>query len=140
MNKSLQPPYGQADATYQAAGGEPGIRRLVDHFYDIMAVEHPCIFGWHPEDISVSRDKLARFLCGWMGGPRRYQEKYGSISIPGVHAHLHVDAAARDEWLACMAKALGKMDYPQSLNRYLLEQLAVPAEVVRKTCGKSDSA
>ena len=124
--------YGVGDATYQAAGGESGIRQLVDHFYDIMAQDHPRIFNWHPEDNEASRDKLASFLCGWMGGPRRYHEKYGPISIPGVHAHLAVDAAARDEWLACMSKALTKMGYPEEFKDYLLTQLAVPAEYIRQ--------
>lgn len=32
-----QPPYGIGDASYQAAGGEAGIRTLVDDFYDAMA-------------------------------------------------------------------------------------------------------
>ena len=28
--------FGEGDATFQAVGGETGIRRLVDAFYDIM--------------------------------------------------------------------------------------------------------
>ena len=86
----------------------------------------------HPADLTVSRDKLARFLCGWMGGPRRYREKYGPITIPGAHAHLGVTAKERDQWLACMAKALAARDYPDSLVDYLLTQLAVPAERIRQ--------
>ena len=84
-------PYGHGDATFRAAGGEQGIRQLVDSFYDIMSEkpQYERIFRWHP-DPHEARDKLARFLCGWMGGPRRYHEKYGAISIPKVHAHLAV--------------------------------------------------
>ncbi len=33
---SDEPSYGTGDATFRAAGGEAGIRRLVDAFYDIM--------------------------------------------------------------------------------------------------------
>ena len=124
--------YGVGDATFQAAGGEEGIRALVDQFYDIMARDYPRIFSWHPSDTSTSRDKLARFLCGWMGGPRRYAEKYGSINIPGVHAHLTVDASARDEWLSCMAQAIQEMNYPDTLSEYLLAQLFVPADRIRQ--------
>ena len=125
-------PYGEGDATFQAVGGEVGIRALVDHFYDIMQLDDPRIYSWHPKDISMSRDKLASFLCGWMGGPRVYAEKYGPISIPGVHAHLAVDIDAKNEWLGCMAKALVKMEYPQALQDYLLTQLAVPANHIQK--------
>ncbi|MGB1580523.1 MAG: globin, partial [Nevskiales bacterium] len=74
-----------------------------------------------------SRDKLARFLCGWMGGPRRYAEKYGPINIPGAHSHLGIGPAERDQWLHCMEEALAMQDYPDSLKQYLAEQLAVPA-------------
>ena len=90
--------YGDGDASFQAAGGEAGLLRLVDDFYDLMETRPyaATIRAMHPPDLTVARDKLARFLCGWLGGPKRYQERYGSISIPGSHAHLDVDADARD--------------------------------------------
>jgi hemoglobin len=69
-----QPEYGNADATYQAAGGQAGIRRLVDSFFDIMSSDsrYRSIYDMHPPDKEMSRDKLALFLCGWMGGPRPF--------------------------------------------------------------------
>jgi len=127
--------YGTGDATYQAAGGEAGIRQLVDDFYDIMEANpaFATIWSWHPQPNDVSRDKLARFLCAWTGGPRLYSEKYGPISIPQVHQHLKVTQTEQDQWLDCMGQALAKQGYPADLVDYLLVQLAVPAERVRKT-------
>lgn len=126
--------YGQEDASFQAAGGELGIRRLVDAFYDEM--EHAdyaaTIRAMHPEDLAVSRDKLARFLCGWLGGPKRYSEKYGGMSIPAAHAHLDIGLAERDAWLGCMKIAADQQDYAPDFKVYLIEQLSVPAERVRK--------
>lgn len=126
--------YGQEDASFQAAGGELGIRRLVDAFYDEM--EHAdyaaTIRAMHPEDLAVSRDKLARFLCGWLGGPKRYSEKYGGMSIPAAHAHLDIGLAERDAWLGCMKTAADQQDYAPDFKVYLIEQLSVPAERVRK--------
>ena len=132
-NTGPAPVYGVGDASFQAAGGEEGITRLVADFYDAMdrLPEAAGIRAMHPADLSVSRDKLARFLCGWLNGPKRYQEKYGSISIPGVHAHLAVDTAARDAWLACMVEALDRQPYTDDFKRYLFRQLSVPAERVR---------
>ncbi|MDB0050043.1 group II truncated hemoglobin [Pseudomonadales bacterium] len=124
--------YGEADTTYKAAGCEAGIHQLVDHFYDIMQASYPVIFSWHPSDNNKSRDKLARFLSGWMGGPRRYKEKYGPINLPHAHAHLVVTLKERDQWLDCMAKAIDRMAYPASLKSYLIEQLTVPAERIRQ--------
>ncbi len=58
--------YGTGDASFQAAGGEAGLRRLVDNFFDRMGSDErfATIYALHPEDKTVSRDKLARFLCG----------------------------------------------------------------------------
>lgn len=128
-------PYGQGDATFQSVGGEASIRQLVDHFYDIMASTpaYRRIYDWHPHD-DVARDKLARFLCGWMGGPRRYQEKFGPISIPGAHRHLAISSVERDLWLGCMGEALERQGYPQELRQYLLEQFRIPAEAIRRAC------
>ncbi len=130
--------YGQRDATFQAAGGEAGIRKLVDAFYDLMSsqTKYQKIYHWHP-DGDIARDKLARFLCGWMGGPNRYNGKYGAISIPRAHARLPVTSVERDMWLSCMAEALGEQEYPDELKTYLIEHLGVPAEAVRRTCEKA---
>ena len=126
--------YGQQDASFQAAGGESGIRRLVDAFYDEMerADYAATILAMHPEDLEISRDKLARFLCGWLGGPKRYTEKYGGMSIPAAHAHLDIGLAERDAWLDCMRIAIDEQDYPADFKSYLIEQLSIPAERVRK--------
>ena len=124
--------FGLGDTSYQAAGGEEGIRRLVDSFYDELELAEIAIRvrAMHPSDLTVSRDKLARFLCGWLNGPNRYRKKYGSISIPGVHAHLDIGPSERDAWLTCMSRAIAKQPYSSSFKTYLLEQLSVPANRV----------
>ena len=130
------PEYGDGDATFRAAGGQAGIRKLIDTFFDIMG-SNPAyrrIYEWHPDDIEVSRDKLALFLCGWMGGPRPCLEKYGQVAIPVVHRHLDVTEIERDMWLNCMKEALAQQDYEESLRQYLIEQLYVPAERIRQVC------
>ena len=73
--------FGEGDASFRAAGEIAGIERLVDDFYDIMdgAEFSATIRGMHPVDLEESRDKLARFLSGWLGGPKRYQEKYQTL-------------------------------------------------------------
>ena len=131
-----QKAYGERDSTYQAAGGQTGIRKLVDCFFDIMGSDprYQTIYDWHPVDREESRDKLALFLCGWMGGPRPFVEKYGSISIPAVHQHLQVTELERDLWLECMGRALHQQEYPRALTEYLLRQLFIPAERIRQAC------
>ena len=127
------PKYGEGDASYQAAGGKEGLRKLVDAFYDAMMVEPSAktILAMHPQDLTESRDKLALFLCGWLGGPRLFKEKYGTIHLPIAHKHLMVDADARDAWLLCMKEALKDQDYADDFKEYLMTQLFRPAEFCR---------
>ena len=80
------------------------------------------------------------FLCGWLGGPKRYQEKYGAIGIPRVHAHLPIGTAERDQWLTCMSESVAEQPFADDFKRYLMEQLYVPAEAVRRRCSGEPKA
>lgn len=144
----LSSEYGRGNASFEAAGGEAGIRKLIDDFYNCMRdnPDYQTIWDWHPssgeDDANLkqeSREKLARFLCGWMGGPRLYQEKYGEIQIPRVHMHLKVTAVEKEMWLSCMRDALDMQDYKASFKTYLIEQLSKPAEMIRQVCSNADS-
>ena len=112
------------------------MRKLVDCFFDRMSSDQrfATIFSMHPDDLDVSRDKLARFLCGWLGGPKLYNEKYGSIGIPRVHAHLAIRTPERDQWLTCMAESVAEQPFDADFKQYLMQQLFVPAEAVRRRC------
>jgi hemoglobin len=106
----------------------------VNEFFDRMGSDERfrTIWDMHPDDKDVSRDKLARFLCGWLGGPKLYREKYGGISIPRVHEHLTIATPERDQWLTCMAETVAEQPFDESFKTYLMEQLFVPAEAVRR--------
>ena len=142
MNAEADRPYGTGDASFQAAGGEAGLRKLVDDFFDRMGSDDRfrTIWDLHPDDKEVSRDKLARFLCGWLGGPKRYQEKYGAIGIPRVHAHLPIAFEERDQWLTCMSESVAEQPFADDFKIYLMEQLYVPAEAVRRRCAGEPKA
>jgi hemoglobin len=126
-------PYGHDDTSFRSAGEYEGIKKLVDDFYDIMssAPEGARIVRMHPKDLSISRDKLTRFLCGWTGGPKLYSEKYGSIAIPMAHSHLRIGTAERDAWLFCMQQAINQQPFAGSFKTYLYKELCVPAERTR---------
>jgi len=129
----MKTPYGTKDSSYQAAGQFEGLIKLVDAFYTFMdeLPEAKIVRTMHSPDLTESRDKLARFLSAWTGGPRLYKEKYGAISIPSAHSHLDIGSSERDAWLLCMEKALALQPYEQDFREYLLKQLAVPAERCR---------
>ena len=140
MNLHMNKPYGTGDASFQAAGGEAGIRQLVDEFFNRMGSDErfATIYAMHPDDKEVSRDKLARFLCGWLGGPKLYSEKYGAIGIPRVHAHLAIATPERDQWLTCMTESVALQPFAADFKIYLMEQLYVPAEAVRRRCARAE--
>jgi hemoglobin len=126
--------YGVGDASFKAAGGEDGLFKLVNDFFGRMERDErfSTIWHMHPDDKETSRDKLARFLCGWLGGPRLYNEKYGAIGIPRVHAHLAIATPERDQWLTCMTESVAEQAFAEDFKKYLMEQLFVPAEAVRR--------
>lgn len=122
--------YGVGDASFQAAGGVEGITQLVDEFYQFMDTlpEAKVIRDMHQQDLTIVKDKLVRFLCSWLGGPRLYHEKYGSISIPGVHMPFAIGESERDAWLLCMQMAVSRQPYEADFAAYLNAQFRIPAE------------
>ncbi len=133
-NETQNAPFGTGDASFRAAGGYDGVKRLVDAFYDKMDSDPKAaiIRAMHPGDLSVARDKLTRFLCGWLGGPKLFSQKYGPIAIPRAHGHLNIGYPERDAWLACMRAAIDQQPYTPAFKAYLYEQLCVPAERSRQ--------
>lgn len=124
--------YGFEDTSLKAMGGEQGVRKLVDLFYDAMETrpDAQTIREMHPGDLSLSRDKLAAFLTGWLGGPKRFRERWGPIRIPPAHAHLAIGTSERDAWLACMQEAVDAMEVAEDFRAYFMREIAVPANRV----------
>jgi len=93
---------------FSSIGGEAGVRKLVDRFYDLMdsETEAETIRAMHPASLDGSRQKLYEFLCGFLGGPPLYIEKHGHPRLRMRHAGFAIDESARDNWLACMSQAL----------------------------------
>ncbi|MEO6773353.1 MAG: group II truncated hemoglobin [Kofleriaceae bacterium] len=129
----MTPGYGTGDASYRAAGESAGIYELVHRFYAHMEQlpEARTVRAMHAPDLTEVRDKLAVFLVAWLGGPNEYRQRFGPISIPGFHARFEIDAAARDAWLLCMARAVEEQPWVEPFKHYFMQAIAVPAERVR---------
>jgi hemoglobin len=109
---------------FEAIGGETGVRRLVDGFYDRM--DHDPAFAAlraiHAADLGPMRARLADWLSGWMGGPKVYAVRHpGRPCIMSAHAPFRIDAVLADQWLACMQLALADTAMPEDW-RDLAEQ------------------
>ena len=125
--------FGPDHTPFDAIGGEPRIRELVDRFYDHMDEAPDCetIRKLHPEDLGESRDKLSDFLCGWMGGPPLYMQKHGHPKLRMRHAPFPIGNAERDQWLACMAAAMDDLNVEGELRNFLDGRFAHVADFMR---------
>lgn len=96
---------------YYLLGEEAGIRALAYAFYDAMdelpEAEH--IRKMHTESLTDIKEKLFEYLCGWLGGPDLYKEKYGKICLTDPHKPFTISEDARDQWLYCWDSAMDKV-------------------------------
>ena len=118
-------------------GGEPAVRALVDRFYDLMDLE-PAYAGirrLHPESLDGSRDKLHWFLCGWLGGPNLYIERFGHPRLRARHLPYTIGLAERDQWLACMMSAMAEQQVDPMLAQRLAESFFGTADWMRNQGG-----
>lgn len=93
---------------YNLIGGDAGVRKLVDRFYDLMDETNEVrqLRDLHAKSLRVSREKLFLFLSGWLGGPQLYIEKYGHPRLRQRHFPFKIGQEESDQWLWCMNKAL----------------------------------
>lgn len=126
-------PFGPDHTPYDAIGGDAPVRALVDRFYDHMEADpaFATIRALHADDLASARTKLYEFLSGWMGGPSLYIEKYGHPRLRGRHMPFPIGEAERDEWLACMAKAMDDQQITGDLRQFLDLRFAHVANFMR---------
>ncbi len=105
---------------FELVGGEAVVRQLVDGFYDLMDLEprYAHLRSLHGPDLGASRDRLFWFLCGWLGGPQHYTDRFGHPRLRMRHMHVPIGVQARNEWLSCMQEAMTEVGIaPQMQSR-----------------------
>src|SRR6056300_1434638 len=119
--------------TYERLGGEEGLRRLVDRFYDLMAElpETRGILSLHPRDLTDSRTKLFKFLSGLFGGPSLYIQEYGHPMLRARHLPFPIGVSERDQWLLCMNLAIDELVADAELGSKLKENFFRTADHMR---------
>jgi hemoglobin len=118
---------------YDMLGGEAGVLKLVNRFYDLMD-ELPEAYELrkiHPKDSTDSRSKLFKFLSGWLGGPGLYEAEYGHPRLRQRHFPFQVNTPMRDQWLMCMNLALDEQLEDELLKLQLKQALARLADHMR---------
>jgi hemoglobin len=108
---------------YDAIGGEPTFRKLVDRFYAQVA-EDPVLRAVYPEDdLGPAAERLRLFLIQYWGGPNTYSQLRGHPRLRMRHAPFKVGPAERDAWLGHMRTAVDELGLPAEYERTLWDYL-----------------
>ena len=118
---------------YELIGGDAGIRRIVERFYDLMdtSPEAAHVRALHASTLKASREKLYMYLTGWTGGPQLYVERHGHPRLRMRHFPFAIGERERDEWLWCMDQALEEAEMPADLREDLRTKLHGLADHMR---------
>ena len=118
---------------YRMAGGEQGIRELVERFYALMdeLPEAREIRALHPADLSHAKERLFMFLSGWLGGPPLYEERFGHPHLRQKHLPFPIGDAERDAWMLCMTRALDEVIADAALRIQLTQSFFKTADFLR---------
>lgn len=130
MQIEEKPPF---DTPFEWIGGEDKVRALVDRFYDLMDLEpgYKALRDAHGNTLQDARDKLFWFLCGWLGGPDHYQQRFGHPRLRMRHMPFSIGILERDQWLACMDQAMGDVGVDEKLRSRLGQSFFQTADWMR---------
>jgi hemoglobin len=122
---------------FEWIGGEARVKALVERFYDLMELEpgYADLRAAHGSTLADARDKLFWFLCGWLGGPSHYTDRFGHPMLRARHLPFKVGIKERDQWLACMAQAMRETQVPQDLQERLQGSFFQTADWMRNQGG-----
>jgi len=106
---------------YEAAGGAEAFRRLVDLFYQRVALD-PVLRPLYPEDdLTGAADRLSLFLIQYWGGPATYTETRGHPRLRMRHVPFAIGFAEREAWFFNMTSAVEAMKFEPEVRDALLE-------------------
>lgn len=110
---------------YELMGGEATVLSLVDRFYFYMDTlpEVQGIRKIHAESLSNAKDKLFKFLSGWLGGPDLFIQEFGHPMLRRRHLPFAIGQSESDQWMICMNKAMSELEMDEDLKKVLLESL-----------------
>ena len=125
----------RAATPFEWIGGEEKVRALVERFYDLMDLEprYAALRATHGTELERARQHLFWFLCGWLGGPQHYTERFGHPRLRMRHMPFRIGILERDQWLACMDQAMGEVGVDERLRARLRNSFFQTADWMRNT-------
>lgn len=122
-----------ARTPYEWIGGEAVVLALCERFYDLMELEpaYAALRSVHGPDLTQARQKLFWFLCGWLGGPSYYTDRFGHPRLRMRHMPFAIGIRERDQWLACMDQAMQETGIDPDLRERLKASFFQTADWMR---------
>lgn len=120
-------------STYDLIGGETVIQAMVERFYDLMDLEpdFAALRAAHGDTLEQARQKTFWFLCGWMGGPSYYEDRFGHPRLRMRHMPFKIGILERDQWLTCMEQAMRDVGVKEVLRQQLADSFFRTADWMR---------
>ena len=128
----------EKDIPYHRLGGEVAVRSLVDRFYQLMDTlpEAEGIRAMHPGNLDTSKEKLFKFLSGWLGGPQLYMQEYVHPRLRARHMPFPIAQSESDAWMRCMTQAIEEqITEDELLKEHLLQSLRQTADFMQNRAG-----
>lgn len=118
---------------FELLGGELGLKALTERFYDLMDLEpaYRELRATHAPSLDSAREKLFWFLCGWLGGPEHYIQRFGHPRLRSRHLPFKIGTTERDQWVACMDQAMSELSVAPDLRERLKQAFFGTADWMR---------
>ncbi|WP_048441596.1 group II truncated hemoglobin [Caenimonas sp. SL110] len=132
MQIQEKPPFA---TPFEWIGGEDKVHALVERFYDLMDLEpaYADLRAAHGSHLTKARQHLFWFLCGWLGGPQHYTDRFGHPKLRMRHMPFVIGIKERDQWLACMDQAMGETGVDPKLRERLKASFFQTADWMRNS-------
>ena len=117
---------------YNLVGGDAGVKKLVQVFYDIVETNpegHKLhLLHLRGNGVAHSRVEQFNFLSGFLGGPKLYVEQHGHSNVRTMHEHIEITSESKDIWLKCMSMAIDAIGMEASTKDKLMNNFTIAAE------------
>lgn len=111
---------------YEAIGGEPTIRKIVEAFYPRVQA-HPLLHPIFPEDLTEIIENQYMFLTQFFGGPGLYTERKGQPMLRARHMQFEITPERAEAWLECMKETLDEVGIQRVVREQMWSRLTMSA-------------
>lgn len=99
-------------AFIDAVGGEEGMKKLFDHFYDkIVESDIAHFFPQDEEELNLVKERNAKYFIEFLGGTKGYSTMPGkSMDVVKMHVPFSITEKARYTWLGVLQELLEELE------------------------------